>query len=190
MSLSDDEVRFSVEDDGRGFEAAAAAANGPGTGQHARERAARSVANSSSVQSSLQVRSTRSLLGRLMNWGASACQEHVVEDADSTSRSKAGDVKNADRSGRPREGESARSSSTPPPSCNFCCKRRLEPDSRRVFSGTRTTSVALAKAGGHRARIELIARRVPLGAHTLSMLSRAVHMMPPSKRGLTSESPE
>ena len=30
MSLSDDEVRFSVEDDGRGFEAAAAAANGPG----------------------------------------------------------------------------------------------------------------------------------------------------------------
>ncbi|WP_257724500.1 hypothetical protein [Luteitalea pratensis] len=32
MSFSDDEIRFSVEDDGRGFEAAAATAvgNGPG----------------------------------------------------------------------------------------------------------------------------------------------------------------
>ena len=39
MSLSDDEVRFSVEDDGRGFEAAAAAANGPGL-VSMRERAA------------------------------------------------------------------------------------------------------------------------------------------------------
>ena len=54
MSLSDDEVRFSVEDDGRGFEAAAAAANGPGL-VSMRERAA-PIGGQLEIRSELAVR--------------------------------------------------------------------------------------------------------------------------------------